>query len=322
MTKVALIGIGGMGFNHFKQYEKIEDAQVIAVADVRTDMAKEKVADENIHIYASMDELLANETPDMIDICTPSYLHVDMSIKALELGYHVLCEKPMALTSAETARIRAAAEKSDKNFMVAHVVRFMTPYMYLKQVIDSGELGGLVHLDMKRLSSIPTWSWNNWMMDVEKSGATPIDLSIHDLDFVQYVLGQPKHVCGVYRKLSNNSDYIVSNLVYDDFAVAVTGGWFKCEMPFTAEYKAMFENGYVTCAGGDVIRNGEKVELTVDSVSEDTGINISGASGYGGEIRYFIECMKQGIRPSKVTPESSEASVRLVERILENAILI
>lgn len=320
MMKVALIGIGGMGFNHFKQYAKIEGAQVIAVADVRTDMAKEKVADENIHIYASMDELLANETPDMIDICTPSYMHAEMSVKALELGYHVVCEKPMALTSADTEKMKKAAEKTGKNFMIAHVVRFMKPYMYLKKVIDSGEFGKLIHLDMKRLSSIPTWSWEDWMRDVKKSGGTPIDLSIHDLDFVQYVFGQPKQVSGVHRVLRDDSDYIVSNLVYDDFAVAVTGGWFKCEMPFTAEYKAMFENGYVTYANGEIICKGEKVELSIDDVSEDTGINISGADGYCGELTYFVECSKQGVKPEKVTPESSAASVRLVERILENAI--
>ncbi len=322
MTKVALIGIGGMGFNHFKQYAKLEDVKVIAVADVRTDMAKEKVEDESIHIYDSMEALLANETPDMIDICTPSYMHADMSIKALELGYHVVCEKPMALSSADTARMKAAAEKSGKQFMIAHVVRFMTPYMYLKKIIDSGELGKPVHIDMKRLSAVPKWSWEDWMRDTKKSGATPIDLSIHDIDFVQYVFGEPKLVNGVHRKLKNNSDYIVSNMVYDDFAVTVTGAWYSCDFKFTAEYTAVFENGCVKCSNGEIIKNGEKIELETESVNEDTGINISGADGYLGELKYFIECMKQRIKPEKVTPESSEASVRLVERILENAIVL
>lgn len=322
MTKVALIGIGGMGFNHFKQYEKIEDAQVIAVADVRTDMAKEKVADASIHIYESMEALLENETPDIVDICTPSYMHADMSIYALERGYHVVCEKPMALSLEDTARMKVAAEKSDKQFMIAHVVRFMTPYMYLKKIIDSGELGAPVHIDMKRLSSVPKWSWEDWMRDVKKSGATPIDLSIHDIDFVQYVFGEPKLVNGVHRRLKNNSDYIVSNLIYDDFAVTVTGAWYSCDFKFTAEYTAVFENGYVKCSNGEITKNGEKIEIEIESVSEDTGINISGADGYLGELKYFIECVKQGVKPSKVTPDSSEASVRLVKRILENAIAI
>ena len=130
MKKVALVGIGGMGGCHFNCYKGIENAEVIAFADVRTEMAKEKVNNENIHIYGSLDELLENETPDIIDICTPSYMHRDMSIKCLEKGFHVLCEKPMSLNSEDTAAIIAAAEKSGKLFMTAHVVRFMTPYMY------------------------------------------------------------------------------------------------------------------------------------------------------------------------------------------------
>ena len=71
----------------------IEGVEVIAVADIRTDMAKEKVSDEGISIYSSLDELLANEEVDMVDICTPSYMHAELSIKAMEAGVHVLCEK-------------------------------------------------------------------------------------------------------------------------------------------------------------------------------------------------------------------------------------
>ena len=61
------------------------------------------------------------------------------------------------------------------------------------------------------------------------------NLSIHDIDFVQYVFGQPKKVSGVYKKLTDNNDYIVSQLVYDGFDVTVTGGWFNCEIPFKAD---------------------------------------------------------------------------------------
>jgi len=130
MIKVALIGIGGMGKVHFDVYKKLGRTKVIAVADVRTDMAKEKVNDENIKIYATMEELLKNETPDMVDICTPSYLHAELSIKAMEMGFHVLCEKPMSLTSKETKEMIAVSERTGKLFMVAHVVRFMSAYVY------------------------------------------------------------------------------------------------------------------------------------------------------------------------------------------------
>lgn len=322
MIKVALIGIGGMGKVHFDAYEKLGGAKVIAVADVRPDMAKEKVNDESIKIYATMEELLKNETPDMVDICTPSYLHAELSIKAMEMGFHVLCEKPMSLTSKETKEMIAVSERTGMLLMVAHVVRFMSAYVYLKKIIDSGELGKLVHLDMKRLSSIPTWSWEDWMRDYKKSGGTPFDLSIHDLDFVQYCFGEPKKVSGVYKKLKDNNDYITSQLVYDGFDVTVTGGWFNYNIPFKAEYIAIFENGYIENMGGKFIKNGEEITIDVGEISDGTGINLSGVDGYTGEIAYFVDCIKNGKKPEIIMPQSSENSIKLIERILNNSVVL
>ena len=322
MIKVALIGIGGMGFVHYGAYKKVENAQVIAVADVRVDMAREKVDDENIKIYSSLEEVLENENPDVIDICTPSYMHRDMAITALSAGKHVLCEKPMSLSTEDTAKIIEAAEKSGKLFMTAHVVRFMAPYVYLKNVIDSGELGKPVHFELRRLSEIPIWSWENWMMDTKKSGGCPIDLSIHDLDFIQYAFGMPKAVSGMYKKMENNNDHITSNLVYDGFTVTVTSGWFSYKYPFKAEFTAIFENGAVELANGVLTKNGETIDLEKGETSDDTGINLSGADGYADEIAYFIDCIINNKKPEKVTPESSQNSVKLVEKILENAIIL
>lgn len=114
MIKVGLIGIGGMGGNHFECYKNIENAEVVAVADVREAMASEKISGTSTKLYKSIDELLEKEDLDMVDICTPSYMHREMSIKCLGRGLNVLCEKPMSLNSDDTAEIIKAAEKSGK----------------------------------------------------------------------------------------------------------------------------------------------------------------------------------------------------------------
>lgn len=316
MKRVALVGIGGMGFVHYNAYKKIDNAEVIAVADPRVEMAKEKIGEDKVNVYASLEELLSAESVDMVDICTPSYMHADLSIMAMERGLDVLCEKPMSVTEEDSARIIATVERTGKTFMTAHVVRFMAPYVYLKSVIDSGELGKPVHIQMKRISATPRWSWENWMRDLTKSGGAPVDLSIHDIDFIQYVFGQPKDVTGTYRKMDNNNDYISSELVYDGFSVNIIGGWYNADIPFNASYMAIFENGYVESVGGVVRRCGEEVKLDVGEVSENTGINLSGADGYADEIAYYVSCIEQGIEPDKVTPASSENSVKLVHRIL------
>ena len=312
--KVALIGIGGMGGCHYYNYKSIPEAELIAVADVRTDMAKEKVKGTDTKVYATMDELLANEKPEMIDICTPSYLHADMAIKALEAGCHVLCEKPMTLSTADAQRVLEAAKKSDKLFMVAHVVRFMAPYMYLRNVIKSGELGKLLRLDMKRISAIPTWSWEDWMRQPEKSGGTPMDLMIHDLDYIQSVLGMPDSISGIYHALREDNDFAVANLMYGDTIVSTEATWFHTGIPFDASFLAVFENGFIKLAGGQLYRNGEKIEVDQGTAAnEDLGINVGNSDGYGSEIRYFMNCIKENKAPEMVTPKSSFNSVKVVE---------
>ena len=322
MFKVALIGIGGMGGHHFNVYKGIEDCKVVAVADVRTDMAKEKVNDESVHIYSNMDDLLANETVDMVDICTPSYMHADMSIKTLQMGINTLSEKPMTINSADAERIIKAAEKSDAKFMVAHVVRFMAPYAYLADEIKKGEMGELLRLDMKRVGGVPRWSWEDWMRDCKKSGGTPIDLSIHDIDFVQSVLGQPDEVNGVYHKMNNDNDFIVANMTFGKTVVSTEGTWYNYDLPFDASFRAVFQNGYIQRKDNKLYKNGEEVELNAEDEHIDSGINVSGTDGYATEIKYFIDCVKNNVSPDFVSPESSKASVSLVERIIENSIVL
>ena len=120
-VRVGLIGIGGMGGCHFYNYEKIENAELVAVCDVRRDVAKQKVGKRKIKIYTNLDRMLQHNELDMIDICTPSFLHKDMAIKLLKAGYHVLCEKPMTLNAKDAEKVIEASKQTDKKIGRAHV---------------------------------------------------------------------------------------------------------------------------------------------------------------------------------------------------------
>lgn len=321
MIRVALIGIGGMGNGHFNAFKSVKNAKIVAVADPRMDMAREKVNDETIKIYPDMDELLKNEEIDMVDICTPTYMHIPLAIKALEMGKHVLSEKPMSVSSRDTQLVIDTAKKCGKKYMVAHVVRFLPAYVALKNVIDSGELGELVHLDMQRLSGIPRWNWESWMMDVTKSGGCTIDMAIHDIDFAQYAFGLPKEINGVYQKMRDDNDYVTANLVYDRFSVTITGGWYNYAFPFRMTYLAVFQNGFMEFkADGSVIKNGEPFDVTTPVEEEDTGMNLKGFAGYSDEIQYFVDCINEDREVTAVMPESSQTSIKLAEEIMEKAV--
>lgn len=320
-VRVGLVGIGGMGGCHFYNYEKIENAELVAVCDVRRDVAENKVGDRNINIYTSLDKMLKSEELDMIDICTPSFLHKDMAIKLLKAGYHVLCEKPMTLNAKDAKKVVEAAKATDRKFMVAHVVRFMAPYMYLKRTIESGELGKLLRLDMKRISSIPKWSWEDWMRDEKRSGGVATDLSIHDIDFVQSVLGMPDKISAYKTGIKANNDYIVTNMQYGDTLVSCEGTWYNASIPFHATYLAVFQDGYVELSD-KLYRNGKEVVLSQAKAAEekDLGINVGNDDGYLAEMTYFVDCVLNNKSTYYVTPESSAKSVELVDLIKKKAV--
>ena len=317
--KIALVGVGGMGGVHLNVYKGMNDIELVALCDIRLDMLKEKAAGLSAKLYADYDEMLAAEKPDMVDICTPTYLHVEMAIKAMEAGAHVLSEKPMALNGKETDILLDAIKKTGKRYMTAQVVRFMNAYKYLRGVIESGKYGKLESLHMKRVSPTPRWSWDNWFLDEKRSGHVALDMMIHDVDYMQSVFGEPKAITGVYHPMQGNlSNYVFANYIYDGFVVAIEGGWYNDEhLPFMATFKALFENGNVILGADAKLRDcGALVDFDkVESIGE-TGINISNVDGYAGEIKYFIDCIRSGEPNEMVTPESAQDTIKLVERTL------
>lgn len=330
--RVGLIGIGGMGYGHYLAYYDLKDAELVAVCDIRTDMAKEKILksaqDKNLStddlpvVYADFKEMIEKENLDMVDICTPSYLHAEMAVYCLDKGLNVLCEKPMTLTKSDAEKVIEAEKRSGKKFMVAHVVRFMPAYVYLKETILSKKYENLLRLDMKRVSSIPTWSYNDWMRDEKLSGGVGLDLSVHDLDFVLSVLGTPDNLSAVYRPIIDNSTFIASTLKYNldgNPVVTLEGTWFNTKMPFRADYLAVFDNGYLRFEGGKLDDNGTVTDIEPKQKKQDLGINISGNSVHAMEIGYFVNCVLNDLPVTYVSPESSKNSVATMETLINTA---
>ena len=319
--KVAIVGIGGMGKNHFNIYRKFDDINFVAGCDIRQEIIDARSSEcPDMKFYSDYAQMLEEIKPDIVDICTPTYLHAEHSIAALRAGAHVICEKPMALNSSETQAIIAEATKTGKSFMSAHVVRFMRAYAYLAEAIKSQKYGKLLKLQLRRISRTPKWSWENWFLDKKRSGHVVLDLMIHDIDFMHSVLGEPKDIVGAHYEYNDLTNYASAIYLYDGCSVSIESGWFKANLPFTADYFALFENGYVWLKDGKVSDNGADVEFSQADVIKSSGINISNADGYTAECRYFIDCIKAGKNPDFITPESSAAAVTLVEKTIAKAI--
>ena len=316
--KIVIVGVGGMGGCHFDIYKNMKGIEFAAACDIRIEELEKKAEGLDIKLYSDYDEMLKTEKPDIVDVCTPTYLHKEHTIKAFKAGANVICEKPMAISTVDAEEVIAASEQYGRKFMAAHVVRFMRAYKYLENVIRTEKYGKPLKLYLKRIGGTPLWSWENWMLDINKSGHVVLDLMIHDIDYAQMIFGEPDDINGVYYGLKDNSNYASANYIYKNFSVSLEASWFKADIPFTAEYLAVFEKGYVELKNGKVVDCGEEINFDNADIIKETGINISNVDGYSDEIEYFIDCVKNDLPTDKVQPQSSRNSVALAKRTLDS----
>ena len=314
MLKVGLVGVGGISGAHIPAWNTMEGVELVALCDVRSQQM-EKYSD--VHRYLDFDEMLEKEELDILDICLPTYLHVDYAIKAMEKGIHVLCEKPISLNEKDVERVYSTAKRMNVNFMVAQALRFVPEYVLVKELYDRKKYGNLLSGFMRRLSSKPDWSWDDWMSDEDKSGLVPFDLHIHDLDYMVYVFGEPKEVKS-NRVRRPEQDFINAVYEYPDFFIEAECSWYGCPFPFVAGYRFVFEKAIVSYEAGKCViyeNNGSIIDLTEEAQGDTGDINLPKSDAYSEEIRYFVECVQKGKFSDKVKPEELSAVIRILQNL-------
>ena len=313
-----------MGQMHTNVYANIPEAQLVAAAD--RDEAKAREVAPDAAVYGTAEEMLKAESLDVVDVCLPTYMHAEYTVKAAEAGAHVLCEKPMAMTLDEADRMIEAAEKAGVTFMIAHCIRFWPEYVVLKDIVDKKSLGELISLSCIRRSPTPTWSWDNWLLDPERSGGATLDLHIHDTDYVLYLFGKPASVfsSGIWDDRGCVHIFTTYNFG-SERSVFAEGGWdFPDAYPFNMSFSAVFEQGAVAMQPDLVVYEAGKdpvsPELPKPDIEAVEGVgNISDLGGYFNEIRYFVDCLLEGKTPQIVTPQDAEDSLETVLAELESA---
>ncbi len=314
MLKIGLVGVGGISHSHIDAWEKMEDAELIAMCDIRPERM-EKFPEK--HRYTDFDEMLANEEFDIIDICLPTYLHADFAVKAMDRGINVITEKPISLKEEDIDRVYKTAEKNNVKFMVAQVLRFWPEYELLKEIYDTKKYGKLLSGTMTRLGCYPKWSWDGWMMDEKRSGLVPFDLHIHDLDFMVYAFGMPK-VAHQYRSKLPDQDFISISYDFGDFQINSEASWYATSYPFTAEFRFQFENAIVANENGKMLihlRDDKKIDLSEDAEGETGDINLPKSNAYANEIRYFADCVINNTPVEKVQPEELRCVLNILNSL-------
>jgi len=333
MIKIGLIGAGFMGGTHSACYEALLENgyfKITAIADLDLDRADKLARKFGAKVYASGKELIEKGDVNTVDICLPTYLHTEHALSAMEKGYNVFIEKPVCLHEDEACRLLEMKQKTGARVAVGQCIRFWPEYVYLKRLVDNKAYGRLISGVFKRISPRPLWGWDGWLPDGNRSGSAALDLHIHDVDYVRYILGIPDNIKGEVSAINGNNEHIFSLYKYEKAVVSIEGGWdYPSGMPFEMEYRVRFEEATVVFNSGktpslmlyneDGTITQPLIELEFDSESDGLGGNLSSLGGYFNEIKYFLECLKNGDEMKIAPLEEGIQSFRLTMREIDAA---
>lgn len=328
MLNFAIIGFGGLGKRHFLDYPEYNrlsggDVKLVAICDVEkkafTTQTSTNLGVDNFDydlseytLYTDVDELLKNEKLDFVITALPTYLHAEIAIKAMNKGISVFSEKPMAISVEQGQSMIDAANANNVRLMIGQCVRYAERSQKIKEIIDSKKYGKVLRVHFDRLSQTPLWGWQNWFLDEAKSGSAPLDLHVHDVDFINYLFGMPKAVHSVATNYKEKHDSIVTMYDYDNMVVTATGEW-GCPdcFPFTLSTFVKMEKATIDMREGKLIlyeENGGRSEIELEEKDE-----------YVYEVVDFIDCVKNN-KPSIINPpEASLASIKIALAEKESA---
>ncbi len=323
MFRIGIIGLGIISKSHFAAYESLGRLdQITAVCDVDASKAAE-FEKKGIRFYEDYNKMLDSEQFDMVDICLPTYLHKDAAVASLKHGFNTLVEKPMAVSVAEVEEIKAAEKASKGRIMTAHVSRFKPQALYLRRIIDSGELGKPIYFHTWRFSSNPDKRYKDWLLDPSRGGGTIFDFQIHDIDLACWYLGKPVKFRS--KELLRNRENVLGSYITEmkfengSYAVMEISHVMPNKFPFTSGMSMMFEKGEIetsyssTSEGYFTISTNDSTKTYKYSELPVTYSRIP----YGEEIGYFIEAIENN-KPFLISTDDSELTVYAGQKLVEN----
>lgn len=334
MVNVGIIGCGKIAqVRHLPEYADNPSARVLGVYDVNETRAAYIGEKYHAKVYPSYEAMLADEEIQAVSICTANFSHCEISVKAMEAGKHVLCEKPMAVTYEECKRMVDTARRTNRFLMVGHNQRLTKTHMKAKELVEKGEIGRLITFKSNFSHSGPeNWTVDKnqvWFFD-KKSAAfgAMADLGIHKTDLIQFLTGEKIKevlaVTGTLDKRDQNGEAIGvddnafciyglesgavgtmivswSNYGAEDNSTVLYGTEGCMKIYCDPEYSIIVEK-----------KNGQRIFYEIDRIQTNDRQDSSGV------IDSWISCLENNI-PPEISGEEAFSAMRVVFAALQSA---
>lgn len=219
--KWGIIGLGNIANQFASDLMLLEDAEIVAVASRNQETAilfAEKY--NNPRAYDSYEALFKDDEVDIIYIATPHNSHAELSIRALENGKHVLCEKPMALSYSDAVRMIEASKKNNKFFMEAFWTRFNPSVKEVLQLIKKGEIGDVKYINAD-FAFRGSETENQRLFDKNLGGGALFDIGVYPLFLSYIIVGKPKEIIAKAIKHKSDIDLQTSMILQYESAQSI-----------------------------------------------------------------------------------------------------
>jgi predicted dehydrogenase len=346
--KAALIGCGGIGNSkHMPSVKQTGLVDMVAFCNPTYEKAAKSAKEfgtADARIYTDYRELLLDNSIDVVYVCTPNRSHSEISIAALNAGKHVMCEKPMAISSAEAKNMVDAAKANNRILTIAYQNRFRKDSLYLKEECRKGTLGEIYFAKARaiRRRAVPTWGV--FLNEHEQGGGPLIDIGTHALDLTLWMMDnyKPKYAVGTtYHKLNNQKntanafgDWNCEEFTVEDsafgFVVMENGATVILESSWALNSLESLEGAAILCgteAGADMldglringVRNGRQYITKPDF---DTGgaaflDGLTGEPDVLEQLTFLNAVMGKG--ELVVKPQETLVVTQILEAIYESA---
>lgn len=317
--RIGIIGAGGIARVHAASYRKLENCQLVAVADVDAERGERLASEVGATYYPTAAQLLAEGAVDAVSVCLPHALHVDVTLQAAAAAKHVLCEKPIATSLADADRMIDACRAAGVRLMVGQTHRYYPAHVYAKRLLGDGQIGRLLFVNDVIWAAHEGNENRAWRSDVaQNGGGIFMDNGIHAADRLRWFLdSEPTWVAarvGPGRGILAGEEHGTALLGFANGvtatlqeAIGVPRSAGCCYLEFVGTEGVLRVD---TWLGVKICRPGE-AERTLE-VPGDL------LPGFDAEIAEFLAAIRED-RPPAITGEDARASLALIQAIYESA---
>lgn len=292
MVRVGVIGTGYMGSNHVRAYSHIENAELVAVADV--DIGKAAFVGKRFHCkYCDSIEKLLKENLDAISVAVPSSLHYEIAKQIIDAGVNLLVEKPITLRVDHAKELINKAKNNGVKLTVGHIERFNPAVLKLKEVLENGSLGEIDVISSRRLK----------MKQVMTDSGVILQSGIHDLDIINNFIMKIKSIRAFQKLRGVNEDYC-----FAFFELERGIGFAEFSWRFPRDTRKLTVIGEKGTAELDFVTQGLKLypgitqRAVIPKIDKGEPLMI--------ELRHFVDCVENDKEPL-VTGEDGLNALKL-----------